>query len=141
MRRTLILLVAVVAVLFVGWPSSDPAGEWGEAAEAYFDELSEAWARSDSYQVVRFYEADVAVGLAQDYRTLSLNAGNQATAVSGDGRAWLVRWIEAQYEPRDRSLGGESAPFSGMESPSGSGSELPDQRVISACGWICGPYQ
>ncbi|MCP3999269.1 MAG: hypothetical protein GY722_30015, partial [bacterium] len=55
---------------------------------------------------VRFYDADVAVGAAQDYRSLSLNAGNVATTVGGSGRVWLVEWIEAQFVPKDRVLEG-----------------------------------
>ncbi|MCP3993542.1 MAG: hypothetical protein GY722_00550, partial [bacterium] len=43
---------------------------------------------------------------AQDYRSLSLNAGNVATTVGGSGRVWLVEWIEAQFVPKDRVLEG-----------------------------------
>ncbi len=97
----------VLLVLFLAACSSNTGDEeWGAAAEEFFAEWSDAWASSDSYDIIRFYDVDVAVGLAQDYRSLSLNAGYVGTSVSGAGRAWLVNWIEAQYEPRDRSLGG-----------------------------------
>ena len=107
MRRPQLWL-ALCAVALIAAACSDPSGddEWGAASEAFFAEWSDAWAGSDSYDIVRFYGADVAVGLAQDYRTLSLNAGNRATAVSGEGRAWLVKWIEDQWEAKERSLEG-----------------------------------
>ena len=99
------VIVLLGFALLAGACSSEPADEaWGAPAERYFGEWSTAWERSDAFDIVRFYDTDVAVGLAQDYRSLSLVAAYRGTAVSGTGRAWLVDWIIAQYEPRERSL-------------------------------------
>ncbi len=106
--RKLPFALALLAggLLIAACSSQADDGEWGAAAEVFFSEWSDAWAGADAYDIARFYDPDVRVELAQDYRTLSLNAGNPATGVGGDGRAWLVDWINAQYEPRDRSVSG-----------------------------------
>lgn len=98
-------MLAVAAALLLGACSGDePAAEWGAPAESFFADWERAWASADPYDIVRFYDADLTVGLAQDYRTLTLSAGYRGTAVSGEGRSWLAAWVDKQYEPRQRSL-------------------------------------
>jgi len=99
------LLVALFLLISGCSDSADP-DEWGAPAEEFFAAWSDAWSGSDAYDIIRFYDADVHVGRAQDYRTLSLSASFKGTSVAGDGRAWLVDWIEAQYESRARTLHG-----------------------------------
>lgn len=105
MRRQFKWMI-LVPLLLAACSGNSGDDDWGDATEQFFAEWSDAWARSDSYDIARFYDVDVAVELAQDYRSLSLNAGFRGTSVSGAGRVWLVEWIEAQYEPKVRSLGG-----------------------------------
>lgn len=76
----------ITAVALAAYSGSAEDVEWGSAEEELFAEWAEAWEASDAYDIARFYDADVAVGAAQDYRSLSLNTGNVGTTVGGWGR-------------------------------------------------------
>ncbi len=101
-----VLVLAATLVFTGGCSNDDSASAWGASADAFFADWSQSWSAADPYDIVRFYDPDVAVMLAQDYRSLNLNAGYAGTAVNGDGRGWLVAWIDAQFEPRERILDG-----------------------------------
>jgi hypothetical protein len=101
-----VLGIAATVLMLAGCGADDPEVAWGTDAESFFAAWSDSWAVADPYDVVRYYDPDVAVILAEDYRSLSLNAGYLGTSLGGDGRLWLADWIDAQFEPRKRQLEG-----------------------------------
>ncbi|MGA9598334.1 MAG: hypothetical protein WBV06_19420 [Acidimicrobiia bacterium] len=102
--RVSLCWILAIAFLLGSCSADEPAPQWGTNADTFFAEWDAAWSGADPYDIVRFYDTDVVVGLIQDYRSLSLGAGFSDTAVTGDGRAWLTDWIDKQIEPRQRAL-------------------------------------
>jgi hypothetical protein len=77
----------------------EPAG-----GDAFFSAWAEAWSGGDPYDIVRFYDLEVAVESAQPDLELTNPAGFSDTTTEGHGRAWLAEWIAEHTNPRPRRV-------------------------------------
>lgn len=95
-------MVAAMAVAVL-WATSCGSTPEPVTVTEYLTAWADAWSGGDPYDIVRFYDVEVEVRLAQGDNESTYSAGYRQDTTSGVGAAWLANWIGPQTSPRSRA--------------------------------------